>query len=122
MARKVKYTYNIRPIALPANSDQDYTGKVLITSGWGNTKLLQGYGDTLDMRGPSVVPKKTIVRAIEHNEYRCRANGYSFMCEHCGLATVICTYGTRRYNRTVVEDACTGDSGGEYLLLPCCSM
>ena len=122
MARNVKYTNNIQPIALPANSDQDYTGKYLITSGWGNTKVLQGFGDKLVMDGPSDVPKKVIVRAIEHNEHRCRANGYSMMCKHCGQESVICTYAIRRYNRTVAQDACTGDSGGEYLLLPCCSM
>ena len=122
MARKVKYTKNIRPIALPASSDQDYTGKYLITSGWGKTKILYDrYGDKLDEAGLSDVPKKTIVQAVEHNKYRCEAKGYS-MCEHCGLASVICTYGKRRYNRTIVEDACSGDSGGEYLLLPRCSM
>merc|ERR1712212_358917 len=111
LARKVKYTKNIRPIALPANSDQDYTGKFLFTSGWGNTKVLQGYGDKLVMRGPSNVPKKVTVRAIVHNERRCFAKGYS-MCEHCGRASVICTYGVGRYNRTVAQDACNGDSGG----------
>ena len=122
LAKKVKYTNNIRPIALPANSDQDYTGKYLITSGWGNTRVLLGYDGKLTDGSSSDVPKKTIVKAIEHNKYRCEAKGYSNMCEHCGLASVICTYGKRRYNRTIVNDACRGDSGGEYLLLPCCSM
>jgi len=112
LAKKVKYTNNIRPIALPANSDQDYTGKYLITSGWGNTRILLGYDGKLTDDFSSDVPKKTIVQAIEHNHYRCKAKGYSNMCEHCGLASVICTYGKRRYNRTIVNDACRGDSGG----------
>ena len=85
--------------------------------------MLIGYDGELTDGYSSDVPKKVTVRAIEHNKYRCRANGFDyFMCGNCGLPSVICTYGTRRYNRTIVQDACSGDSGGEYLLLPCCSM
>ena len=121
LARKAKYTRNIQPIALPPYSDQDYTGQYLFTSGWGNTKVLLGHDNKLTDGYSSDVPKQVIVRAVEHNEHRCRVQGYQ-MCEHCGLASVICTYGNRRYNRTVVQDACSGDSGGECLLLPFCSV
>lgn len=49
-----------------------------------------------------------------HDTNACRAEGYDVkdMCKHCGRKEVICTYGKQHFNKTIVEDACGGDSGG----------
>ena len=120
MSRKVKYTANIQPIALPEKSDQDYNGKLLFTAGWGYTKVLMGkksyWGNRLNYDGMGNVPKKIIVKTLVHDANSCRKQGFfpgfEHFCEHCGLDVVLCTYGMKHFNRTIVEDACQGDSGG----------
>ena len=113
LTQPVRYTQQIQPIALPTISDLDYTDKLLITSGWGNTKMIRDWEGKLKMGGASDVPKKVIVRAVVQDARRCMYQGYDSFCEHCGQEEVLCTYGIRRFNRTTMEDACTGDSGGE---------
>ena len=116
---------NIQPIALPAKSDQDYNGKSLLTAGWGYTKVLRKKtfrGNELKTDGASDVPKKVIVMAVVHDANSCRKQGFfpgvEDMCKHCGLDVVLCTYGKKHFNKTIVEDACTADSGGMCPILP----
>ena len=117
LAQKISLTKYIRPIALPATPDQDYSGMMLLTSGWGNTRIEKSsWDDSLMMRAPSDVPKKAILKAVVHNAMRCRNQGFEALCEHCGRSEVLCTYGKKHFNRTIVEDACTGDSGGTNLI------
>ena len=125
MSRQVEYTRNIQPIALPEKSDQDYNGQLLFTAGWGYTKVLmekkRKWGNLLNYDGMSNVPKKITVKALVHDANSCRNQGFfpgfEHMCEHCGLDVVLCTYGTKHFNRTIVEDACQADSGGIYSIL-----
>ena len=113
LSQKVKFTSYILPIALPSTSDQDYSGKFFYTSGWGNTEIFYK-GGRLAAKTLSNVPKKVFVQAVVHDTNACRAEGYDVkdMCKHCGRKEVICTYGKQHFNKTIVEDACGGDSGG----------
>ena len=73
-------------------------------------------GNELATDGPSNVPKFVIVKAVVHDANSCRIQGFfpgfEDMCKHCGLDVVLCTYGKKHFNRTIVEDACNADSGG----------
>ena len=66
----------------------------------------------------SDVPKKVMVKGVAHDSNVCKAHGFaSRMCLHCEHEAILCTYGVKRYNKTLMEDACTGDSGGMYSIL-----
>ena len=97
----------------------------MLTAGWGYTKVLREktpWGNELIPDVSSNVPKKVIVMAVVHDANSCKNQGFfpgaQDMCKHCGLDVVLCTYGKKHYNRTIVEDACGGDSGGICPILP----
>ena len=114
--QSVNYTKSIQPIALPAMPDQDYTNKQLWTSGWGNTRVSKGVEfdgiEKLMMSRSSDVPKKVPVKGVAHDAEVCNNQGYQYLCRHCEYEAILCTYGINHFNQTIVEDACTGDSGG----------
>ena len=98
--------------------DQDYTNMTLWTSGWGFTRVLKNLFKELQMDGSSDVPKKVLVKGVAHDSEVCSNQGFKrSMCRHCEHEAILCTYGVKYYNATIVEDACNGDSGGIYFVL-----
>ena len=70
------------------------------------------------MDGSSDVPKKVLVKGVAHDSEVCSNQGFKrSMCRHCEHEAILCTYGVKYYNATIVEDACNGDSGGIYFVL-----
>ena len=109
LARPVKISTHIQPICLPSIPDQEMSDMILYVSGWGDTKLRKAgqYGESY---GVSPVPKRTSVTVV--SEAECKRNHAAINCNECGYPGMICAYGTNKYNETVADDACIGDSGG----------
>ena len=115
---KVEMTDFIHPILLPTKKDQDYEKELLYTSGWGTTKMLKDSEHGIVSRGSSDVPKQAKVEVVPHDATACREKGFNPQyCNYCEHEATICTYGVKKFNRTVVEDACQGDSGGIFYLI-----
>ena len=110
LAESVKYTAKIQPICLPTKSNQGLVRSHVYTSGWGATKLRLNAESRSEGVINSNVPIKITVEVID---YKTCENSYTLTgCKHCKQESVICTYGVNRFNSTVKEDACQGDSGG----------
>ena len=115
LGKNVKFTDHIQPACLPSMPYQDYSGKDVFASGWGQT-------DPNDEFSWSDVPKSALLRVVSTNP--CKQFFWKAGCEkHCKKEYVICTYGTKDAfinDNKFVEDACGGDSGGILHILLCC--
>ena len=115
LTRSVKLSHRVQPICTPSMSTaygENNEGGVIYVSGWGSTSLI----DTPDgIKGArsSDVPKRvrlTLTSKRQCNRYR---NGMN--CDYCAKKSMLCGYGTRLFNSTVIEDSCAGDSGGKLI-------
>ena len=102
----VEFTNSILPICLPTADNLDYSNKESFASGWGVTKIMKGMNE-LYYVGQSDVPKIAKLRVIPND--RCEERYDLF--DYCAKPTIVCTYGNH-HNKTVIVDACAGDSGG----------
>ena len=109
--RDVEFTNIVQPICLPTAENFDYSNEKSFASGWGVTKVMKRK-NKLHYVGKSNVPKIAKLRVIPND----RCEGRYDLCEYCSKPTILCTYGNN-YNKTVVVDACAGDSGGIRLTL-----
>ena len=107
MGKHVQFTDHIQSARLPSLPYQDYSGKDVFASGWGQT-------DPYDRSSFSDVPKTALLQVVSTNP--CKEDFWKDGCErHCKKEYVICTYGTKDViinGNDFVEDACGGDSGG----------
>ena len=108
LAKKVQFTNKVQPICLPNVENKDISNTVTFVSGWGNTKLRKS-GNRIEDYGGSDIPKRSQMIVI--TKRNCSAN-YRY-CQHCQKSTMICATANRKYNVTINEDACRGDSGGK---------
>ena len=116
LGKYVQFTDHIQPARLPSLPYQDYSGKDVFASGWGQT-------DPKDRWSQSDVPKTALLEVV--SPLTCNRQKFiKDICEkHCQKEYVICTYGTKDVtinDNNFVEDACGGDSGGILLILLCC--
>ena len=116
LGKYVQFTDHIQPARLPSWPYQDYSGKDVFASGWGQTdpKIRWSFSD---------VPKTALLEVV--SPLTCKKEKFiKEVCEkHCQKEYVICTYGTKDVtinDKNFVEDACGGDSGGILLILLCC--
>ena len=118
LAKEVEFTKYIKPIALPTEPDQEYITNtpMAFVSGWGNTRMLRTFLNELDDDKSSDIPKRVTVKVVPHDEQICRKRGFYALCSHCAHEAIICTYGRDKFNSTLQEDACRGDSGGSCLI------
>jgi secreted trypsin-like serine protease len=89
----IQSTGNIKPIALPTSTDDDYVGDILIASGFGLT----------ESKTVSTVLKYTEVIGISNN--KC-SETFNIIAN-----TTLCTVGYPNSN----QSACIGDSGGQLI-------
>ena len=105
----VKFTNEIQPICLPTTTDYAYSGKHVVVSGWGNTAMhLNATGSPFSAKKSDVL-KQTGLFVV--NENTCRQSWKVNFNEN----TMICAYGAKHFNKTIVMDACQGDSGGNVI-------
>ena len=108
----VQFTTQIQPVCLPSKPDQDYSNKIATASGWGNTEVEKNDSTGIHTyQGISDVPKHVKLQVV--SEETCQQNYNNKMCRHCRKSTMVCAYGIEKFNETVVDDACVGDSGGK---------
>ena len=112
LARNVKFTSHIQPICLPSKPDQEYSEMEMYVSGWGNTQMLKNQKGEINGHVTSDVPKRAKLIGISARNCRRR---YKIDCDFCGKRTMLCAYGAKQYNRTINEDSCGGDSGGNII-------
>ena len=108
LGNPVLFSSHIQPICLPSLPDQDMTRQIFYVSGWGYTKLGKSSNPYAYSRGPKRVGMISI------SEEECNKNHGIIQCYECGLPSIICAFGARRFNETINEDACQGDSGGKH--------
>ena len=107
----VKFTDSIRPVCLPTSDNQDYSSQETYASGWGFTKAMRGMTrHEIIYTAPSDVPKIAKLKVVIND--RCEEK-YD-LCGFCAKPTMLCTYGNP-YNKSVIVDACQGDSGGRII-------
>jgi hypothetical protein len=102
----VEFTNSIQPICIPSANNLDYSNKESFASGWGVTKVMKGKSK-LRYEGASDVPKIAKLRVIPND----RCDEKFTLCDYCAKPTIVCTYGNH-HNKSVIVDACQGDSGG----------
>ena len=113
LARSLQLTYHVFPVCLPTKPNQDYSEKAMYVSGWGYTQILRNPATgVVDQWTSSNVPKR--VKIIGVSGRNCRRR-YRAGCHHCKKRTMICGIGSKRYNTTINEDSCGGDSGGKII-------
>ena len=113
LAKDVQFTKEIQPICLPLVDNQDYLNAVTFVSGWGVTKVLDVDGKK-EYKEMSDVPQR--VMQITMSEDKCNKLNMN-ECNYCGESTTLCAFGSKKFNETINEDSCGGDSGGNSLQL-----
>jgi len=109
LSRRVEFSTYVQPICLPSVPNQDHSEEIMYVTGWGLTTLVKLSNGKIDEVGPSDVPKRVQVFGVSGNS--CDGK-FNHGCNYCKKPTMLCAYGSYRYNDTVNEDSCGGDSGG----------
>ena len=114
LARSVRLSHRVQPICTPSplsSYGENNERGVIYVSGWGSTSLI----DTPDgIKGTrsSDVPKR--VRLTLTSKRQCNRFRNGMNCDYCAKKSMLCGYGTRLFNSTIIEDSCAGDSGGKF--------
>ena len=112
LSKKVKLSHKIQPICLPSFGSfrqENNTDGFPYVSGWGSTKLINTTNGIMSWAS-SDVPKRVQLSLI--TESQCRRSMNQLNCKYCDKDSMLCAYGLNKYNATVMEDSCQGDSGG----------
>jgi len=112
LARSVRLSHRVQPICMPSMSSsygENNEGGVIYVSGWGTTSLIDT-PDGIQGARSSDVPKR--VRLNLTSKRQCNRKRVGMNCGYCAKESMLCAYGTRLFNSTIIEDSCAGDSGG----------
>ena len=115
LAHSVRLSHRVQPIctpSMPTSYGENNEKGVIYVSGWGSTSLIDT-PDGIQGARSSDVPKRvrlTLTSKRQCNRYR---NGMN--CDYCNKKSMLCGYGTKLFNSTIIEDSCAGDSGGKFI-------
>ena len=112
LSKTIKLENHVLPVCLPSSDSharESNTKGYPHTSGWGNTKLIEDEDGKIKGVSLSDVPKRVELSLTSENE--CDLKDMR-MCDYCSRDAMLCAYGIKHFNTSVVEDSCGGDSGG----------
>ena len=116
LSKTIKFANHVLPACLPSSSPharESNTKGYPYVSGWGTTKLIEDDGEVVGVTS-SGVPKR--VQLSLTTEDQCSLKKNRMNCDYCDRNEMLCAYGLRLFNTTVMEDSCGGDSGGNILI------
>ena len=118
LSKNVKFSNHVLPACLPSSGpssrESNKKGSSVFVSGWGTTKL--GYDDEGNVVGMSSSPVPKQVQLELTTEKKCALKQQPINCDYCDREYMLCGYGIKHFNATVIEDSCGGDSGGNIKL------
>ena len=114
LSKNVKFSNHVLPACLPSlgpsSRESNKRGFSVFVSGWGTTKL--GYDSKGEVVGMSSSPVPKRVQLGLTTENQCALKKQPINCDYCDREYMLCGYGIKHFNKTVIEDSCGGDSGG----------
>ena len=99
----------IQPICLPSYSNTNYNNINAFVSGWGTTQILKYTDGKAYYTEASDVLKN--LKLVVDSEEKCR-----LVIQDFDPRTMICAHSDVMFNKTIANDACSGDSGGKLYL------
>ena len=117
LSKTIKFKNHVLPACLPSSgphSRESNTKSYPYASGWGSTKLIEDADGEVVGVSSSNVPKRVQLSLTSENQCNLKKNRMN--CDYCDRDEMLCAYGLRLFNTTVMEDSCGGDSGGNILL------
>ena len=118
LSKTVKFANHVLPACLPPSGPharESNTKGYPYASGWGTTKLIEDADGEVVGVSSSNVPKR--VQLSLTSEDQCSLKKNRMNCDYCDRDEMLCAYGLRLFNTTVMEDSCGGDSGGNILII-----
>ena len=116
LSKSIKFANHVLPACLPSSGPHARESNKKgypYASGWGTTKLIELGVEVVGVSS-SNVPKRVQLSLTSENQCNLKKNRMN--CDYCDRDEMLCAYGLRLFNTTVMEDSCGGDSGGNILI------